>query len=190
MCMHNGFQPDSETLEEQDVSAIVSALAKQQSDVEDQWRPSGSEHSNDSDNEEKRGGRAVKRLKKHRKGAENNSTSSDDTSATSHQKYHMSKDLHELSKMFIKSTLMPRPISEGNFQEQQQDGTDINASTHEKDIPDRRGSHIESDDQQQQRKSSEHKSEHHHHLSFPTSARRLSRIVTLQWNQVHHLCVR
>ena len=111
------YNPDVEAA---DVSAIVSALAKQQSEGEEEYETSLGSSS-------------------HRK----TSNSSDESIHLRH-----AKDLHELGKMFIKSTLLPRPKSEGNFQH------------HAVHPPERYPDGSTSD------KEREHG--HHHHLNFPS----------------------
>ena len=105
-----------------DVSAIVSALAKQQSEVEDQE----SEDTNSQGSGYKRryerraaGGKKGKYNKKSR--SQSGYSSSDDNNTLSCPRYHISKDLHELSKMVIQATMLPRPMSEGNFKRQQEE---------------------------------------------------------------------
>lgn len=115
LCKKRSVSPD---LMDADVSAMVSALAKQQSEVEDEVE-SEEAHSQMSDIRKRGGGRKAKYVKRDRKGADNDSTSSDDNSTLTCPRYHISKDLHELSKMFIQTTMLPRPTSDQNVRRQQ-----------------------------------------------------------------------
>ena len=103
-----------------DVSAIVSALAKQQSEVEDQEsEDTNSQGSGYKRRYERRAGKKGKYNKKSR--SQSGYSSSDDNNTLSCPRYHISKDLHELSKMVIQATMLPRPMSEGNFKRQQEE---------------------------------------------------------------------
>ena len=111
---------DGPELMDADVSAIVSALAKQQSEVEDQ--ESEDTHSQVSEQNyhlRKRGGGKIGKRKDKRGRADNDSTSSEDVNALGCPRYHISKDLHALSAMFIQTTMLPRPKSDNNFKRQQ-----------------------------------------------------------------------
>ena len=133
----NSISPD---LMEADVSAIVSALAKQQSEVEDEEsEDERSQISGGNYYDNRRGGggktKCFKRGKK--AGADNGSTSSDDNNTPSCPRYHLSKDLHQLSQMFIQTTMLPRPKSTGDFKKQQEDDGKFKRS--DTDIEDRNG---------------------------------------------------
>ena len=114
---------DGPELMDADVSAIVSALAKQQSEVEDEEsEDTRSQVSENNYHIRKRGGGKIgKGLQRDKRGrADNDSTSSDDVNALGCPRYHISKDLHALSTMFIQTTMLPRPKSDNNFKRQQE----------------------------------------------------------------------
>ena len=117
---------DGPELMDADVSAIVSALAKQQSEVEDE--ETEETHSQESENayygRKRGGGKIGKRLKKDRKGRDNDSTSSEDGTTLGCPRYDISKDLHALSNLFIQTTMLPRPKSDHNFSRQHEDDGD------------------------------------------------------------------
>ena len=163
-----------EMAEAVDVSAIVSALAKQQSEGEEEgWECSQSDkNSYDSDNEHNcgRGGKKGKCFTRENRGAGTDSTGSNASSENSAPKYHVSKEIHELGKMFIKSTLLPRPKSEGNFQEPNEDDAACDHSNKKDTSCSRRDSHHSqhhSRDHQHQVHDKEHEQQvHSHHSSY------------------------
>ena len=114
---------DGPELMDADVSAIVSALAKQQSEVEDQESEElqSQESLNTYYGRKRGGGKIGKRLKKDRRGKDNDSTSSDDGNTLGCPRYDISKDLHALSNLFIQTTMLPRPKSDHNFHRQQEE---------------------------------------------------------------------
>ena len=170
MCKKNSFGPD---LIDADVSAIVSALAKQQSEVEEEaWEDSDSQQSDGNDNENKRrGGRIGKCLRKERKGVDNDLSSSEDNCNNDHAtRYQMSKDLHDLSKMFIQTTMLPRPKSEVNLKGRQQttDG-EANANgggdaeVEEGETSTQRDDRHRTKRCREDKHDNEHRHHHHHH---------------------------
>ena len=160
LCKKRSVSPD---LMDADVSAIVSALAKQQSEVEDEVESEETpSQMSDIHHDRKRGGKKAKFAKRDRKGADNESTSSDDNNTLSCPRYHISKDLHELSKMFIQTTMLPRPKSDQNFKRQHDEDGDISKNNDEGNEKNKEaGTHIVDDHHRKRCLEEKHEIEHY-----------------------------
>ena len=161
LCKKRSVSPD---LMDADVSAIVSALAKQQSEVEDEVESEETQSQiSDINYDRKRGGgKKAKYVKRDKKGADNDSTSSDDNNTLSCPRYHISKDLHELSKMFIQTTMLPRPKSDINFRRHQyEDGETSKHCDEGQEKNKETGTHFSDDHHRKRGLEDKHDNEHH-----------------------------
>ena len=148
LCKNTSFEEEEGSdLMGIDLSAIVSALAKQQAEmVEEEWDA------------------------RKPKGGDDDSSCSDESSSNERSKYHISKDLHDLSKMFIQTTMLPRPKSEGNFKGQQiEHGKDEGNGDEAEDVTKEGNTQREDDNRKQCHEDKVDNEHQHHHVPLSLS---------------------
>ena len=162
---------DGPELMDADVSAIVSALAKQQSEVEDE--ETEETHSQESENtyygRKRGGGKIGKRLKKDKRSRDNDSTSSEDGTTLGCPRYDISKDLHALSNLFIQTTMLPRPKSDHNFYKHHDEDTDARKNNEDTEGRNKHSDNQSGYDPFRKRDQEEKHERERHHQGLPLS---------------------